>query len=229
MKKIFFLLMMALSTLSIDSNAQTATINVGSSRLFTLPYLDLDYTYAGEMYHQTGSSLGGYTYYFSSVNIVSNKTNWPTTNYHSSHGNYILFKYKCKETGFTTFTEQVIFSKTIGNSQGYHAFVKEGNKLHIVNVQTDEIVSTLDYNITDGFLDILVLDKKPHQSGYLTIFVSHNDYLKIYDELPAPSRVDNVPAEAINSAKKYNLEGIEIESNTEGVYIQDGKKIIKKK
>ena len=106
--------------------------------------------------------------------------------------------------------------------------VKESHYLHIVDVQTDEIVSTLIPNFErESDFSIIVDDQSTVSDIAVPSFwVMNSGWVKIYNGFPTAASVRSVTADKHISGTTYNLGGVEVPNPTNGIYVQDGKKIV---
>lgn len=150
--------------------------------------------------------------------------------YTSTHGRYVEVQYSQYLAGARCFT----YSKNIVfyvYGYGLCAFTKKNNKLSLVDVKTDKVVSVFDSNFSEGDdFSILVKDNSiPGSQRYEPSFwITNNGYVKVYNDVSSHvTSVSSVRTED-NNSRMYNTGGLEIEKPKNEIYIQEGKKIIAK-
>lgn len=221
MKSLLFVIGCAIT---LECSAQSSTY-VGRSKIYMFP--DWGDKYAAKVYDWTGDGVIN-TYYFSTINLYEDGI---FNSYSSSHGKYIAFNYLYYiMTGLYDSCEQVIFKTYTRNGSGYYAFVIAGNKLQIVDVKTDVIISTLETNFTkyDDFSITVEEKSRISDRNKPSFWIVNNGYVKIYDGFPPATSVNNIPTENVPSGIKYNLNGTVTNNPKDEIYIQDGKKYIAK-
>ena len=131
-------------------------------------------------------------------------------------------------TGRKDKCEQVVFWSNKGNGSGCYAFVIEGHYLHIVDVQTDAIISTLISNFQrESDFSIVVDDQSTlYDSAVPSFWVMNSGWIKIYNGFPSTASVRSMAVDSNTSGTTYNLGGMEVLNPTNGVYIQREKKIV---
>jgi|GEM_PF-5168395 len=219
------MLVLLICVLSVKCVAQDVQSYIGNSKVYMLP--NWGDVYAAQTYDWTGDGFYN-TYYFSSIKFLDNGN---VSSYSSSHGKYIAFQYFYRvTTGRYASCEQVIFGNTTGKGSGYYAFVITGNKLHLVDVKTDVIISTFDNNFQKGKdFSIVVYDPSSVNDGAAPNFwVINNGYVKIYYGFPAPSSISTMSVDVDNSGKIYNVGGVEVKKPENGVYIKKRRKYLAK-
>ena len=224
MKKVMLLFVFLLS--SIGGFAQDFETYVGKSKIYMWP-LHADATkYAACMYDWVGDGFNN-VYFFSSVGIY-NPSERAFHTYSSAHGKYIAFQlFYHIMTGRKGSCEQVVFWSNNGSGSGCYAFVVEGHYLHIVDVQTDAIISTLISNFQrESDFSIIVDEGTSYDSAVPSFWVMNSGWVKIYNGFPDTSSVRSISADGTSADKTYNLSGIETINPSNGVYIQNGKKVV---
>lgn len=218
------LLIMACA-IAAECAAQDFEAYVGKSKIYMWPLHVEGTKYAACMSDWVGDGFNN-VYFFSSVSIY-NPTEGTFHTYSSAHGKYIAFKlFYNVITGRKDNCEQVVFWSSQGSGSGCYAFVVEGHYLHIVDVQTDAIISTLVSNFQrESDFSIIVDEGTSYDSAIPTFWVMNSGWVKIYNGFPSSASVSSMSAERRSSGKTYNFGGVEMSNPTSGVYIQDGKKI----
>lgn len=218
-------MLMLLCMFTVKCVAQDVQSYIGDSKIFMLP--NWGNMYAAQTYDWTGDGLNN-IYYYSSLSFIQDGI---ITSYSSSHGKYIEFKYfYLIVSGRYATCEQVVFGTSTGNGSGYYAFVIKGKELLLVDVTTDAVISILDADFKKGSdLSIYVYDpSKVNDRIAPQIWVVNNGYVKIFNGFPDPTSVNGISSGKSTTERKYNLNGIEVETPSNGVYIQNGKKHIAK-
>jgi hypothetical protein len=124
-----------------------------------------------------------------------------------------------------------MFYQYINGRNSNFAFVVGNSKLMLVDIETDEIVSVLiDSFFADSDFSIKLKYGGYGQSGYgINLQIMNSGYLYTFYNIPNnASAVNSVKTDASKRAQAYSLEGYEIASPSERIYIQDGKKVLKK-
>ncbi len=222
------MLLVMLCVCSMGCVAQT-THYIGKSKVFVFPKTGDVYT--AQIYSKDETVYND-SYYCSSVSFFSySGDNYYT--YSSSHGNYISFK-SYNGAGSSSqnaaYSEQVVLQTYAEGISGNYAFVIENRSLLLVKVGTDEVVSILetDFQWNNDF-SIVVIDSSAGSYWRVPqIWILNNGYVKIYKDFPTSTSQNSVSAKRISTGRKYNLGGVEVDNPTNGVYIQDSKKIIAK-
>ena len=225
MKKAMLLFAFLLS--GIGGFAQDIETYVGKSKIYMWPLHAEGTKYAASMYDWVGDSFNN-TYYFNSVSIY-NPSEGTFQTYSSAHGKYIAFQlFYHVITGRNGSCEQVVFWSSKGNGSGCYAFVVEGHYLHIVDVKTDAIISTLVPNFQrESDFSIIVDDQSTMNDWAVPSFwVMNSGWVKIFNGFPTTSSVRSMTIESNTSGATYNLGGIETPNPSNGIYIQNGKKVV---
>ena len=150
--------------------------------------------------------------------------------YTSTHGRYVEVQYSQYLAGARCFScsKNIVFYVY---PYGLCAFTKKNNKLSLVNVKSDKVVSEFDSNFHAGDdFSILVKDNSiPGSQRYEPSFwITNNGYVKVYNDVSSHvSSVSSVRTED-NNSRMYNTGGLEIEKPKNEIFIQEGKKIIVK-
>ncbi len=222
---------------SFNCNAQDVTEYVGKCKLYRCPnydkknYLDSGFTYAANVYFETNSMYASSLTY-TAIHLFNSGS---FTKYTTNHGNYISFQYNLRiyKSNDTSYSEQAMFRSSQLGGSGYFAFALNGNKLYLVDLKTDDIIMTLDNNITLGtdfsiYVDAYTLDTEWGISSTPSIWLTNNGYIKYWYKSSNTSSVKSISVDPDVQDKTFNLNGIEIEDPQEGVYIKNGKKYIAK-
>ena len=225
MRKVILLFAFLLA--SIGGIAQEFETYIGKSKIYMWPLHEEGTKYAACMFDWVGDTFNN-TYFFSSVSIY-NPSERKFQTYSSAHGKYVAFQlfYKVM-TGRKDKCEQVVFWSNKGNGSGCYAFVIEGHYLHIVDVQTDAIISTLISNFQrESDFSIVVDDQSTlYDSAVPSFWVMNSGWIKIYNGFPSSASVRSATAEKGTPGTTYNLGGVEVPNPTGGIYVQDGKKVV---
>lgn len=225
MKKLLSFLCAFLVTINIS--AQDYETYVGKSKIYMWPLHAEATKYAACMSNWDGDIFNN-TYYFNSISIYNSSEKTFQT-YSSAHGKYVGFQLFYNVVGGRNCNcEQVAFWSNKGSGSGCYAFLIEGRYLHIVDVQTDAIISTLLSNFEPASDFSIIVDDRSKVNDWVvpSFWVMNSGWIKIYDGFPTASSVLSVTAERNTSGATYNLEGVEVSNPTSGVYIQNGKKIV---
>ena len=213
--------------IAISVTAQDFETYVGKSKIYMWP-LHVECTkYAACMYDWVGDSFNN-TYYFSSISIYDQSERTFHT-YSSEHGKYVAFQlFYNVLTSRKGNCEQVAFWSNKGSGSGCYAFVVEGHYLHIVDVQTDAIISTLISNFERASDFSIIVDDQSglSDSAVPSFWVMNSGWVKIYNGFPATSSVRSMAIESNTAGTTYNLSGIETPNPSNGIYIQNGKKVV---
>lgn len=226
--KLKTLLLIAISIISFDCFAQDFFDIDEWCNFYILP--NRGYKYVAKKYNSTDEDR------FRSVKIFENGK---FTGYRTSHGSgdYFPFQYTYMIiSGRYASCKQVMFCSNKGNGSGYYAFARDGGKICIVDLKTDDIISTFDinpyhsYNINKGEFSIYVEDPSSvnnEQEPSFWIYIGGSLYT--YNGFPAATTsAKSIVMDNEESGRKYNLAGVEIENPKNEVYIQNGKKYIAK-
>lgn len=216
--------------IAISAFAQNFETYVGKSKIYMWPLHVEGIKYAACMSDWVGDYFNN-TYYFNSISIY-NPSERTFHTYSSKHGKYVAFQlFYNVMTGRKDHCEQVAFWSSKGSGSGCYAFVVESHYLHIVDVQTDAIISTLISNFQrESDFSIIVDDQSGlYDSAVPSFWVMNSGWVKIYNGFPPAASVRSVTVERGASGTTYNLEGVEVSDPTSGVYLQDGKKVVIKK
>lgn len=150
--------------------------------------------------------------------------------YSSVRGNYIEFQLYHNLSGGYGTSRQFIFP--IRFYKGLYAFVQEGKSLCVVNIENDSILMVLDSNFQrENDFSITVVDKTfiYGERCEPQIFITNNGYVTKFDDISSNvTSISSIVNEKTYQSKKYTLGGVEITEPQNGIYIQDGKKILKK-
>ena len=225
MKKIVSILVV-MFVCNLFCYSQTSTNYVGKGKLYQLQaFSDETFIYCAN-YNSTNETL--YGEHITSNNIcVFNNPN--TTNYSSSHGDYVEIQHSQLEAG----TRRYHFSKGMlfmAKNYGLCAFTIKGRALYLIRVVSDTIISVIDDNFSEGSdFSIYVKDINTLRYDYEpSFYILNNGYLKYYESISSSvSSISAVRMEKTNG-RKYNISGVEVDNPRNEIYIQDGKKIIKK-
>lgn len=225
MKKIVSILVV-MFVCNLFCYSQTSTNYVGKGKLYQLQaFSDETFIYCAN-YNSTNETL--YGEHITSNNIcVFNNPN--TTNYSSSHGDYVEIQHSQLEAG----TNRYHFSKGMlfmAKNYGLCAFTIKGRALYLIRVVDDTIISVIDDNFSEGSdFSIYVKDINTLRYDYEpSFYILNNGYLKYYESISSSvSSISAVRMEKTNG-RKYNISGVEVDNPRNEIYIQDGKKIIKK-
>lgn len=225
MKKIVSILVV-MFVCNLFCYSQTSTNYVGKGKLYQLQaFSDETFIYCAN-YNSTNETL--YGEHITSNNIcVFNNPN--TTNYSSSHGDYVEIQHSQLEAG----TRRYHFSKGMlfmAKNYGLCAFTIKGRALYLIRVVDDTIISVIDDNFSEGSdFSIYVKDINISRYDYEpSFYILNNGYLKYYESISSSvSSISAVRMEKTNG-RKYNISGVEVDNPRSEIYIQDGKKIIKK-
>lgn len=225
MKKIVSILVV-MFVCNLFCYSQTSTNYVGKGKLYQLQaFSDETFIYCAN-YNSTNETL--YGEHITSNNIcVFNNPN--TTNYSSSHGYYVEIQHSQLEAG----TNRYHFSKGMlfmAKNYGLCAFTIKGRALYLIRVVDDTIISVIDDNFSEGSdFSIYVKDINTLRYDYEpSFYILNNGYLKYYESISSSvSSISAVRMEKTNG-RKYNISGVEVDNPRSEIYIQDGKKIIKK-
>ena len=213
--------------IAISATAQDFETYVGKSKIYMWPLHAESTKYAACMSDWVGDSFNN-TYYFSSISIY-NQSERTFHTYSSEHGKYVAFQlFYHVMTGRKDNCEQVAFWSSKGSGSGCYAFVVEGHYLHIVDVQTDAIISTLISNF-ERASDFSIIVDESNNSAVPSFWVMNSGWVKIYNGFPSSASVRSATAEKGTPGTTYNLGGVEVPNPTGGIYVQDGKKVVVKK
>ncbi len=210
--------------IAISVTAQDFETYVGKSKIYMWPLHAESTKYAACMSDWVGDSFNN-TYYFSSISIY-NQSERTFHTYSSEYGKYVAFQlFYHVMTGRKDNCEQVAFWSSKGSGSGCYAFVVEGHYLHIVDVQTDAIISTLISNF-ERASDFSIIVDESNNSAVPSFWVMNSGWIKIYNGFPSSASVRSMAVDSNTSGTTYNLGGMEVLNPTNGVYIQRGKKIV---
>lgn len=225
MKKIVSILMIMFAC-NMFCYSQTSTSYVGKGKLYQLQaFSDETFIYCAN-YNSTNETL--YGEHITSNNIcVFNNPN--TTNYSSSHGDYVEIQHSQLEAG----TRRYHFSKGMlfmAKNYGLCAFTIKGRALYLIRVVDDTIISVIDDNFSEGSdFSIYVTDINISRYDYEpSFYILNNGYLKYYESISSSASSINAVRMEDANGRKYNISGVEVDNPMNEIYIQDGKKIIKK-
>ena len=217
------LISLALFLFTLTSAAQTTTY-LGKGKVYQLPNNEYDYLYLANITF-ANSTLYNSILYANKINLYENNS---FTSYQSSHGDYVSFQSNyCMISGKNASCEQFMFYyPRLGTGNGYYAFVIKNNKLYIVDVKTDIIISNLmDVSSMGSDFAIVVNDNNGASNYYNppTIWIVNNGYITIFDSIPTSV---NSPKYEIKTSKTFDLNGMETKTPHDGVFIQNGKKVV---
>jgi hypothetical protein len=209
----------------MDCVAQN-TQYIGNSKVFVFPKTGEVYT--AQVYSKD-ETIYNDTYFCTSVSFYSNG-NFTT---YSPQGMYLSF-HSYNGAGSSSqnavSSEQVILQTYARGISGNYAFVIQGQSLVLVKVETNEVVSILEPNYQwHNDFSIVVIDSSAGSYWNVPqIWILNNGYVKIYNDFPTTTSQNSVSVKRNNTEKKYNLGGVEVDNPTNGIYIQNSKKIIAK-
>lgn len=225
MKKIVSILMIMFAC-NMFCYSQTSTSYVGKGKLYQLQaFSDETFIYCAN-YNSTNETL--YGEHITSNNIcVFNNPN--TTNYSSSHGDYVEIQHSQLEAG----THRYHFSKGMlfmAKNYGLCAFTIKGRALYLIRVVDDTIISVLDNNFSESS-DFSIYVRDQNISSYVyepSFYILNNGYLKYYDSISSSASSINAVRMEEKNGRKYNISGVEVDNPRSEIYIRDGKKFIAK-
>ena len=225
MKKIVSILVV-MFVCNLFCYSQTSTNYVGKGKLYQLQaFSDETFIYCAN-YNSTNETL--YGEHITSNNIcVFNNPN--TTNYSSSHGDYVEIQHSQLEAG----THRYHFSKGMlfkAKNYGLCAFTIKGRALYLIRVVDDTIISVIDDNFSEGSdFSIYVKDINISRYDYEpSFYILNNGYLKYYENISSSASSINAVRMEEKNGRKYNISGVEVDNPRSEIYIRDGKKFIAK-
>lgn len=206
--------------------SQTSTSYVGKGKLYQLQApSDETFIYCAN-YNSTNETLYGEHITSNNICVFEYPNN---QNYSSTHGDYIEIQHSQKAAG----TNRYIFSKGMlfmAKGYGLCAFTIKEKTLYLIRVEDDTVLSVLDDNFNEGS-DFSIFVEDDNTNGYKyepDIYILNNGYLKFYVGIPTSlNSINTVRSEEVND-KLYNIGGVEVDNPRSEIYIQGGKKIIKK-
>lgn len=148
--------------------------------------------------------------------------------YPSSFGGFVEFDYCFKVTGGYITSPQFLFWVI---DIGLCAFVMNENKLHIVNVLEDRILCTL-YDLIfkeDDFRIMVKEDSNMYGDKFQpSIMVINQGNVNIFRTIfsTIPSAVRSAAADESVSDHTYSLDGRQVNSPHNGLFVKDGKKVV---
>lgn len=227
MKKIVSILMIMFAC-NMFCYSQTSTSYVGKGKLYQLQDFDTGTFVYCANYTYTNETL--YGEHITSNNIcVYQHPN--THNYSSSYGNYVEVQHSQCLTGshLYSFSKGMLF---YASGYGICAFTIRNNQLCLIKFYEDTLISVLDNNFSEGSdFSIYVVDNNTTYGSRQiqpSFYILNNGYLKYYESISSSvSSISAVRMEKTNG-RKYNISGVEVDNPRNEIYIQDGKKIIKK-
>ena len=118
----------------------------------------------------------------------------------------------------------------MAKNYGLCAFTIKGRALYLIRVVDDTIISVIDDNFSEGSdFSIYVTDINISRYDYEpSFYILNNGYLKYYENISSSASSINAVRMEDANGRKYNIGGLEVDNPRSEIYIQDGKKIIKK-
>lgn len=217
MKKLLSFL--GLSLIAFSVSAQDLRQYVGNCLMYSL-----NDSYEGEIYaaHIISASSDTNRDISQAASIFLHEDN-KFQEYKTSYGYYKSFKFKKAGSLVYPSEEQfVFFNRTAGGSY-YYAFTQQNDNLYLVDLKTDAVISIFEgVGYCDNiFVRASGMDSTPN------FYIMSNGYINYYKGYPTnPSFVRSAISDKRNESTTYNLNGIETPNPTNGIYIQDGRKIV---
>ena len=204
-------------------NAQDVVQYIGNCKIYQLPSFD------GEMYTANIASSKDRKYGdFVTASKISVYNGSGFNEYTTSHGKFVEITYSHKVTGGYSSARHMMFC---AYRYGLCAIVYDDSymKLHVVKLQDDSILFTIDNNFMDGGdFSVLVRDDDNVYGNRFepSITVVNDGYVKVYNNLS--NHVASVCSISLEKASSptCSLDGIRVERLEKGIYIQEGKKVI---
>ena len=143
--------------------------------------------------------------------------------YKTSYGYYKSFKFKkTSSINYPSEEQFVFFNRTAGGSC-YYAFTQQNDNLYLVDLKTDAIISVFE---GVGFCDNIFV-RASGMDSTPNFYIMCNGYINYYISYPSNlSSVRSITTGRVNESRAYGLDGIEKSNPMNGIYVQDGKKIV---
>lgn len=151
------------------------------------------------------------------------------TEYQASLGSYLEFQYQHAVTGGFAIDKQIIFP--IFGHTGLYAFTQIEKRLCLVNIEDDSELMVLEDNFQrESNFSISVLEKSQMYGNRYepTIYVINGEKVRVFagvSQYVSSTRLTTAPQS--DSQKMYTIGGVEVTNPDKGIYIQEGKKVIR--
>lgn len=162
---------------------------------------------------------GDYSYfdYWNIPYVINNS--FIEFDFSTSHGNFVEFQ----EINHTNYHKILCPQIMWDGISTYYSIVQDGSNLYVVNLLNDAIINTLATSFTKGD-DFKII--KNENSVYIINNGIINCYNNIYKSSASSSSSVSSPKADKSETKTYSLEGIQVNSPHNGIFIKGGKKVI---